>query len=313
MELVIKFNLDPDAMETYFNESKKPEVRVLDNHSFTVILDIKNKDPKTLETEGIYLFLGRHWLITVHKSEVKLKEMVERLLTVKNKKIKEAQMDALYYNILAEIINKYEQLLTALELTVNEYQRKSFARPSEVVFSDIDILSRQTVILRRQFWRVRNIINFLVHNEHDKEDVKYIEMVYDEITQLIDFVESYEDSINSIRELYVAKVSLQINDTMRVLTVFTVIFLPLTLIVGIYGMNGTDLNNLESLSVGFLVIIIVMASISIGLLLYFVKKQWLLVGKKRPDMEEQPQDSNEHDKDSESTRPRISYHVFKRE
>ncbi len=222
-------------------------------------------------------------------------------------------MDALYYNILAEIINKYEQLLTALELTVNEYQRKSFARPSEVVFSDIDILSRQTVILRRQFWRVRNIINFLVHNEHDKEDVKYIEMVYDEITQLIDFVESYEDTINSIRELYVAKVSLQINDTMRVLTVFTVILLPLTLIVGIYGMNGTDLNNLESISPGFIVIIIVMASISIGLLLYFVKKQWLLVGKKRPDMEEQPQDSNEHNKNSESTRPRIHYHVFKRE
>ncbi len=313
MELVVKFNLDPDAMETYFNESKKPEVRVLDDHSFTVILDIKNKGPKTLETDGIYLFLGRHWLITVHKSEVKLKEMVERLLTVKNKKIKEAQMDALYYNILAEIINKYEQLLTALELTVNEYQRKSFARPSEVVFSDIDILSRQTVILRRHFWRVRNIINFLVHNEHDKEDVKYIEMVYDEITQLIDFVESYEDTINSIRELYVAKVSLQINDTMRVLTVFTVILLPLTLIVGIYGMNGTDLNNLESISPGFIVIIIVMASISIGLLLYFVKKQWLLVGKKRPDMEEQPQDSNEHNKNSESTRPRISYHVFKRE
>jgi len=313
MELVLKFNLDPDAMETYFNESKKPEVRVLDNHSFTVILDIKNKDPKTLETDGIYLFLGRHWLITIHKSEVKLKEMVERLLTVKNKKIKEAQMDALYYNILAEIINRYEQLLTALELTVNEYQRKSFARPSEVVFSDIDLLSRQTVILRRQFWRVRNIINFLVHNEHDKEDVKYIEMVYDEITQLIDFVESYEDTINSIRELYVAKVSLQINDTMRVLTVFTVIFLPLTLIVGIYGMNGTDLNNLESLSVGFLVIIIVMASISVGLILYFVKKQWLLVGRKRPDMEEQPQDSTENNKNSESNRPRISYHVFKRE
>jgi len=313
MELVLKFNLDPDAMETYFNESKKPEVRVLDNHSFTVILDIKNKDPKTLETDGIYLFLGRHWLITIHKSEVKLKEMVERLLTVKNKKIKEAQMDALYYNILAEIINRYEQLLTALELTVNEYQRKSFARPSEVVFSDIDLLSRQTVILRRQFWRVRNIINFLVHNEHDKEDIKYIEMVYDEITQLIDFVESYEDTINSIRELYVAKVSLQINDTMRVLTVFTVIFLPLTLIVGIYGMNGTDLNNLESLSVGFLVIIIVMASISVGLILYFVKKQWLLVGRKRPDMEEQPQDSTENNKNSESNRPRISYHVFKRE
>jgi magnesium transporter len=126
MEIVNKFSLDPEALETYFNESKKPEIRLLDDHSFTVILDMKNKDPKTLETEGIYMFLGRHWLITAHKSEVNLKDMVERLLKVKNKKIKEAQMDALYYNILAEIIGKYEQLLTAVELSVNEYQRRSY-------------------------------------------------------------------------------------------------------------------------------------------------------------------------------------------
>ena len=91
--------------------------------------------------------------------------------------------------------------------------------------------------MRRHFWRGRNNINFIVHNEHDKEEVKYIEMVYDDISPLIDLVESYEGTINSIRELYVAKVSLQINDTMKLLTIFTAILLPLTLIAGIYGMN----------------------------------------------------------------------------
>jgi magnesium transporter len=173
-----KFNLDADAIETYFNKSKKPEFRLLDNQTFTVILDMKNKDPKTLETEGIYFFLGRNWLITTHSSDLKLKELVERLFKVKNKKIKEAPIAALYYNVIAEIVTKYEQLLTALELSVNEYQRRSFVRPSPEIFDSIDILSRQTIILRRHFWRVRNIINFLVHNEHDKEEVKYIEMVY---------------------------------------------------------------------------------------------------------------------------------------
>ena len=98
--LANKFNLDPDALETYFNKSKKPEIRLLDNQTFTVMLDMKNKDPKTLETEGIYFFLGRKWLITLHPQEVNLKEIVERLFKVKNKKIKEAQIDALYYNIL---------------------------------------------------------------------------------------------------------------------------------------------------------------------------------------------------------------------
>ena len=139
-----------------------------------------------------------------------------------------------------------------MELSVNEYQRRSFVRPLPEIFESIDILSRQAIMLRRQFWHVRNIINFLLHTEKDKEDVKYVEMVYDDITQLIDFVESYEGTINSIRELYVAKVSLQINETMRVLTIFTAILLPLALIAGIYGMNGIDLENITQSTLGLL-------------------------------------------------------------
>jgi magnesium transporter len=169
MELASKFKLDAEALETFLNKSKKPEIRILENHTFTVILDIKYKDPKTLEAHGIYLFLGRHWLITAHSSATNVKDLVERLLKVKNKKIKEAHIDAIYYNLLAELISKYEQLLTAIELSVNEYQRRSFSKPTEVIFDEIDILSGQTIILRRHFWRVRNIINFLVHTEHDKE------------------------------------------------------------------------------------------------------------------------------------------------
>jgi magnesium transporter len=141
--------LDAEAID--FNKSKKPEIRLLDNHTFTVVLDTKNKDPKTLETEGIYFFLGRKWLITIHSSEVNRKELVDRIFKIKNKKIKEAAIAALYYNVLAEIVTKYEQLLTALELTVNEYQRRSFVRPSPKIFDSIDILSRQTIILRRHF------------------------------------------------------------------------------------------------------------------------------------------------------------------
>jgi magnesium transporter len=162
-----------------------------------------------------------------------------------------------------------------LELSVNEYQKQSFVRPLPSIFERIEILSRETIILRRHFWRVRNVINFLVHNEQDKEEIKYIEMVNDDISQLIDFVESFGDTINSIRELYVAKVSLQINDTMRILTIFTVILLPLTLLAGIYGMNGVDLQKLETLPIGFFVILAIMIVIAIGLLLFFIKKQWL--------------------------------------
>ena len=284
--LARKFSLNQEAIQTCSNKSKKPEIRQLGNHTFTVIVDMKNKNPETLQVEAIYFFLGKNWLITIHSSEVNLEELVERLFKIKNETIKQTNIDALYYNILAEIVTKYEQLLTGLELSVNEYQRRSFIRPLPEIFDSIDILSRQAITLRRQFWHARKIINFILHTEKDKEDVKYIEMVYDDISQLIDFVESYEGTINSIRELYVAKVSLQINDTMRVLTIFTAILLPLTLIVGIYGMNGIDLKNITTIPVGFFVVMLTMACIGIGLILFFIRKRWILVKSKISEQEE---------------------------
>ena len=85
--------------------------------------------------------------------------------------------------------------------------------------------------------------------------MKYIQMAYDNITQLVELVESYRDTINSVRDLYIANISLQMNDTMRILTIFAAILLPLTLVVGIYGMNGLDLNDLASLPSGFLIVV----------------------------------------------------------
>jgi magnesium transporter len=283
--LAEKFNLNNEAIKTCINKSKRPEIRQFDKHTFTVVVDMKNKDPETLLIEAVYFFLGKNWLVTIHSPEVNVKQIVERLFNIQNETIKNTRIDALYYNILAGIVTRYEQLLTALELSVNEYQRRSFVRPLPAIFESIDILSRQAIMLRRQFWHVRNIINFLLHTEKDKDDVKYVEMVHDDITQLIDFVESYESTINSIRELYVAKVSLQINETMRILTIFTVVLLPLALIAGIYGMNGIDLKNITEIPLGFVVVLATMAVTLIAFVLFFIRKRWIVIRRIDSDVE----------------------------
>ena len=287
-----KFNLNNEAIKTCMNKSKRPEIRQFDKHTFTVVVDMKNKDPETLLIEPVYFFLGKNWLVTIHSPEVNVKQIVERLFNIQNETIKNTRIDALYYNILAGIVTKYEQLLTALELSVNEYQRRSFVRPLPAIFESIDILSRQAIMLRRQFWHVRNIINFLLHTEKDKDDVKYVEMVHDDITQLIDFVESYESTINSIRELYVAKVSLQINETMRILTIFTVVLLPLALIAGIYGMNGIDLKNITEIPLGFVVVLATMAVTVLAFVLFFIRKRWILIRRGDVDLNSKTTTSN---------------------
>lgn len=111
--------------------------------------------------------------------------------------------------------------------------------------------------------------------EKDKDDIKYLQMVYDNINQLIEMIQSYQDTINSTRELFSASISLQMNETMRVLTIFSAIALPLSLLLGVLSLEGFDLNNLDTLPryLGFLVM--VMVSIAIISLFVFWKKRWI--------------------------------------
>jgi|SRR5690242_2254491 len=270
------YDLDKNTLEIFINKSKKPQIRMSNAQIFTLILDIKYKDLRTLATEALYIFKGKDWLITIHSSKVDLIPNVNALFEQKNVRIMEATIDALYYSIMTEVIGKYEQLLTSIEMTVTNFEQKSLYKPSRKMLDYLDTLSRQIIILRRHFWHTRDIINYLKHMEKDTEEIMYIEIAYDNITQLIELVESYRDTLNSTRDLYIANVSLQMNDTMRLLTLFSAILLPLSFIVGLFGMNGIDLNDLSHISVSVITVAIVMGAIVLVMFLYFKKKEWIL-------------------------------------
>jgi magnesium transporter len=271
------FNLDNKAIEMLQNKSKKPQIRVLENHTFTIFLQMKYKSIENLDTEAVYFFLGRGWLITIHSSEVNLIKTVRKMFAERNKRIIESPIDALYYYILSNIIEKYEQLLTAIELKVLEFEKESLYRPTRKTLEKLDTLSKQAIILRRHFWQARHVMNFLIHMEEDKDDIKYLQIVYDDINQIIDLVESYHDTVNSTREIFAGSVSLQLNDTMRILTIFSSILLPLTFLTSIFGMQGFDLHNIHSIPQGFIILLIAMTIISIALIYMFWKRQWIFV------------------------------------
>jgi magnesium transporter len=271
------FNLDNKAVEMLQNKSKKSQIRVLENHTFTIFLQMRYKSIENLDTEAVYFFLGRGWLITIHSSEVNLIKTVRKMFAERNKRIIESPIDALYYYILSNMIEKYEQLLTAMELKILDFEKESLYRPTRTTLENLDTLSKQAIVLRRHFWQARHVMNFLIHMEEDKDDIKYLQIVYDDINQIIDLVESYRDTINSTREIYAGSISLQLNDTMRILTIFSSILLPLTFLTSIFGMEGFDLNNIHSIPQGFTVLLIAMAVVSIAMFYMFWKRQWIFV------------------------------------
>jgi len=137
-------------------------------------------------------------------------------------------------------------------------------------------LSRQIIILRWHFRHIRDVINFLTHVHEDRQDIKYLKIVYDDINQLIELIESYQDTVNSNRELYIVNASVQMSDTVKTLTIFSAILLPLTFISSVYGMNGLDLNNIWSIPVGFatlIIIVVTMGAVAFAVLFLFFKKK----------------------------------------
>ena len=270
------FDLDNKAVEILVNKSKKFQIRVLGDHTFTIFLDLKYKGIKNLDVEAIYFFLGKGWLITIHSSKVDLVTSGRKMFVEKNKRILGSPADALYYSILSSIIERYEQLLAGIEFKALELEKESLYRPTRNTLVDMDILSKQGIILRRHFWQARRVMNLLTNLEENKENVRYLQTVYDDINQLIELMDSYHDTINSTRELYAASTSLQLNDTMRVLTIFSSILLPLTFLTSIFGMQGFDLHNIYSIPQGFIVLGVIMATIAIVLFYLFWKKQWIL-------------------------------------
>src|SRR5919202_447315 len=173
--------LEKRAVEAYLNKSKKPQVRVFDSHKFAIVLDLKFKDAKTLVTEGVYIFVGRGWLVTIHSNKVDLQSRILTLFEERKKTVIESSIDDPFYNILETLIDSYEQLLTAIELSVTDFEQRILYKPSRKMLENLDSLSRQVIILRRHFWHMRNIINFLTHTEEDTEDVKYLKIVYDDM------------------------------------------------------------------------------------------------------------------------------------
>ena len=241
------------------------------------MLDIKFKDSQTVVTEGVYLFCGKNWLITIHPSEVDLAKSIRKLLEHENKKLVMDSIEALFYSVFSELIDRYEQVLTAVELTITDLEEKALGDPSRETIQYLSTLSRQLIVFRRHFWRVRDVVNFLSHMEKDQNEVKYIQMAYDNISHLVELVESYRDTINSVRDLYIANISLEMNDTMRTLTIFASVLLPLTLVASIYGMNGLDLNSLAKIPFGFIAVLISMAVIMSAMIYLFKKKKWIIL------------------------------------
>lgn len=282
------FNLHPLALEDVLDTGQRPKVEHYGEYLFVVIQMIYQHKSGQPCAEQVSMFLGKTFLITLQEEgEFDVFEPVRARIRASSGQMRRQQVDYLAYALLDSIIDHYYPVLETVGIEIDQIEEEIIDQPLVRPINSLHQHKRTLTQVRRLIWPVRDVTNSLLHEETGLISANtkiYLRDCYDHSVQLMDLVESYRDVLSGLMEIHISSVGLRTNEIMRVLTVISSIFIPLTFIAGVYGMNfaaehdGRKLPwNMPELysPYGYLVCVLVMLAIAIGQLIYFKRKRWL--------------------------------------
>jgi len=282
-----KYHLHPLALEDVVNIGQRPKVEHYNDHLFIVADMVYTDKDKRLCGEQVSMFLGKNLLITIQEAAGHdvFDPVRQRLRTGGTGFIRKSKSDYLAYALLDAIIDHYFPVLESVGDGIEELEDEVLAKPSKTSVSQIHGYKRTLMQLRRYVWPVRDVVTALMHDETGlvRDNTKlFLRDCYDHSIQIMDLVETYRDVNSGLMDLYLSAVGMRTNEIMRVLTIMSSIFIPLTFVAGVYGMNfdagdGTRPLNMPELyqPYGYVICVGIMAVIAGGQIIFFRKKKWL--------------------------------------
>lgn len=283
-----RFNLHPLALEDVLATGQRPKMEQYDGYLFIITQMLYLNKKKQMCGEQVSMFLGKNFLITLQEEgDFDVFEPVRARIRAANGSIRKQGADYLAYALLDSIVDHYYPVLESLGASIDQIEDELVDVSLKDPVRDLHRYKRTLSQIRRFIWPVRDVINSMMHEESglvSKGTKVYLRDCYDHTVQLMDLVESYRDVLSGLMELYLSSVGIRTNQIMKVLTVISSIFIPLTFIVGIYGMNferevdGKKMPwNMPELYQpwGYIAVMLFMLGIAIFQILYFKKRRWL--------------------------------------
>lgn len=272
------FNLHPLTLEDILNTDQRPKIEDFGEYIFIVLkmLYPDNNNSEIL-TEQISLVLGQNFVISFQEREGDIFNSVRERIRSGKGRIRKMGADYLVYSLLDSIIDNYFIILEKLGEKIELLEEKLISHPVPETLNSMHKLKREMIFLRRSVWPLREVIVGLERGESSliKGSTRiYLRDVYDHTIQVIDTIETFRDILSGMLDIYLSSVSNRMNAIMKVLTIIATIFMPLTFIAGIYGMNFKYMPELEW-RLGYPVILLTMVSIGILMLVFFRRKKWL--------------------------------------
>ena len=272
------FHIHPLVQEDILNTQQRPKMDEYDDYVFLEAQSFKfDRSNNSLESEQISFVLGHDYLLTFQERSTGIFAPVRTRMRASRAHIRELGVDYLAYALLDSVVDRYFNVLEDVGDCSEDLEEALLSRPTNTELQNIHALKHVSVELRRAVWPMREVINNLIRNENDffKENtMPYLRDVYDHTVNFIESLESIRDNLSGMMDIYMASMSNRVNLELRALTVVTMLFMPATLISGIFGMNFDRMPWLKDAD-GFWWAIGLMASIASIMIMIFWRRQWL--------------------------------------
>jgi magnesium transporter len=273
-----QFKLHPLLLEDIVNTDQRPKLDDYRDYLSVVLKMLYRERPEDhVHVEQVTIILGPHYVISFQENGSDVFDAVRERLRTGKGRIRTMGADYLLYSLVDAIVDHYFVILETQGESIETLEEELLRNPTPEILRVIHAVKHELLFLRRAVWPLREVINGLQRGEsalvRDATRV-YLRDVYDHAVQVIDSIETFREMVSSMLDVYLSSISYRTNAVMKVLTIITTIFMPLTFIAGVYGMNFKYMPELEW-RWAYPVALFVMAAIAFFMLVFFRKKHWL--------------------------------------
>jgi magnesium transporter len=273
------FGLHRLVTEDLMNVVQRPKVEDYGDYLFVVLkmLTYDEKDGRIVP-EQVSLIVGENFLLSFQEGiKGDVFPLIRDRLRAGKGKTRKMGVDYLAYSLLDALVDGYFVILEKLGERIDLLEEELITRPARSIMEQLYQLKRELLFMHKAVWPLREVVSALVRRESPlirETTTPYLRDVYDHVVQAIDSVEIYRDMLSTMLDLYLSSVSNRMNEIMKVLTIIATIFMPLTFLAGVYGMNFKHMPELEW-QYGYLYVWIIMVAIGVAMGFYFKRKKWL--------------------------------------
>jgi magnesium transporter len=273
------YGLHPLILEDILNTDQRPKADDMESYIY-VVIKMLDFDPASLEivSEQVSIVLGRNYVISLQEGrEGDLFDPLRERIRSGKGRLRKTGPDFLAYSLLDTIIDHYFLILEKFAERIEGLEEDLIQDPRPEILNQIHHLKREMIFLRKSAWPLREVVNILEKSDspliHPATKI-FLRDIYDHAIHIIDSIETYREMLSSMLDIYLSSVSNRMNQVMKVLTVIATIFMPLTFLAGIYGMNFKFMPEL-AWPWGYPLVLVIMLGVGAVMVYFFKKKNWL--------------------------------------